>query len=422
MMYFWYTFLSKLFMPFAFKRLKKKSQITPAYAEHWDERKGIVPFELKPCIWIHAVSLGESIAAEPIIKKLIADYPNERILITNTTPTGREFIEKKFGDQVHNCYFPYDLPGYWERFFSKVSPKILLLIETELWPNLLKILHEKKIPSMLINARLSQRSKDKYGNFAKISKSMLNNLGLIVAQTEDDARRFAALGKDPKQIKVTGSMKFDLSIPEGLAEKSAEFKKTVLGERPIWIAASTHDGEEQYILNVHQQVLKTIPNALLMLVPRHPERFDSVKSLCEKEGLKVVTRSSGQNCSPETNVFLGDTMGEMMLFYGACDAAFVGGSLVATGGHNLLEPAALKKPGLTGPYVFNFQVITDGLVKAGGAVMVQEPAALTTEVLKLLQDADYRKQMGEAGYQVVEKNRGALERQYGLVKQELSKD
>lgn len=418
MNYFWYNLLFRLFLPFAFMRLKKRAKTTPAYGENWPERKGVVPFKCDDCIWIHAVSLGESIAAEPLITQILKDHPNTPILITNTTPSGREYIKNKFGEQVHQCYFPYDLPAFWNRFYEKVKPKLLLLIETELWPNCLKFTHEKKIPTLLVNARLSHRSMIRYSRFPKVAKDMLEHLDLIIAQNNDDAKRFVQLGMDSKKIKVTGSIKFDLKAPEGIEEKAA-LLKAQLGDRPIWIAASTHDGEEKYILDVHQHVLQSIPNALLILVPRHRERFKQVAELCKEDHFQIVTRSSGEPCTPQTQIFLGDTMGEMMLFYQCADLAFVGGSFVATGGHNLLEPAALKKPGLTGPYYFNFELITSGLIKAGGVKLTETPSDLTKAVVQLLQNPERRAKMGEAGHGVVLANRGTLGRQYALIEEYL---
>lgn len=415
MMYFLYTFISWLLLPFAFLRLKKKSKQTPAYAERWSERKGYVPFELSESIWLHSVSLGESIAAKSLIEKLLNDFPDTPLLITTTTPSGSEYITSTFGNRVHHTYFPYDLPSFWRRFILKTGPKVAIFMETELWPNLLKILHKKHIPSVLVNARMSERSKLKYVRFAKGTKRMLSHLSMVLAQTDADAKRFGELGKSTDTTHITGSLKFDLKLPQDLSEKTQALK-TQLGERPTWVAGSTHEGEEDKVLAAHKQVLKTIPNALLLLVPRHKERFDTVFQLCEQQGFKVTRRSDQQACSSDSSVFLGDSLGEMMLFYGCAQVAFVGGSLASTGGHNLLEPAALKKPGLTGPNFFNFQLITDNLIKANAVSLVMDENQLSSKVTQLLQDPERCEQMGSAGQHIVDSNRGALDKQYALIK------
>jgi len=434
MLYFLYTLLSYFILPFAFLRLLKKSRLTPAYRKRWSERLGITKFKTKNAIWIHAVSLGEAITAYPLIQKLLQDFPDQEFLITCMTPTGSQFIREKFGDYLKNkkikhSYLPYDLPIFIKKFLKNTQPKVLILIETELWPNLLKYTHENKTKIILANARLSERSYLKYEKFLRLSSEMLNYLDLIIAQTDQDARRFEALGVTKSKIKVTGSLKFDLNIPDNILDRSQELKNKIINsnQRPIWIAASTHEGEETYVLDIHRHLLKTNPATLLILVPRHPERFVKIKKLCEQENFSIQTRSETKN-NPENNlgnilestqIFLGDSMGELLIYYSLAQVAFVGGSLVPRGGHNLLEPAALKKPSITGPHVFNFQQITETLVQAGGALLISEIPLMTAALRDLFANPERAKQMGENAYQVVQKNKGTLDRQYALIQSEL---
>lgn len=421
MTYFFYTLLTYLALPWAFYRLHKKGSITPAYRERWAERCGKPGFKIKNSIWIHAVSMGESIAALPLIERLLKDFPNQTILVTSMTPTGSAYIAKHLGDRVKHCYLPYDTPVFIRKFLLATQPKILLLIETELWPNLLRELSLKKIPIVLVNARLSERSYLKYQRFKTLSQQMLSYLTMTLAQTQEEAERFIDLGQPKDHIHVTGSLKFDLTLPDNIEEKAAVFKSQIQ-DRPVWIAASTHEGEESYLLDVHQHFLNAFPKGLLILVPRHPERFSKVKTLCEQAGFNTQNRSLSNNIiSPSTQIFLVDTMGELLLFYSLADVAFVGGSLIPHGGHNLLEPAALKIPMLTGPHVFNFQKITEILVQAGAAIVTPNVTSLTQALRDLFKHPEKRKKMSAAAYQVIQENRGALDRQYDLILSVLSR-
>lgn len=419
-----YTLLSYLLLPWAFFRLYKKGRQVPAYRQRWSERVGKLDFDLKQVIWIHAVSLGESIAAMPLILKLLKDYPDKNFLMTHMTPSGSAYVQdrvKKMGElgkKVKACYLPYDLPIFIERFLKHVQPEILLLIETELWPNWLRILNQKNIPIVLVNARLSERSYERYAKFKKITATMMSNLTQVLAQTQEEADRFIGLGLARNKIQVTGSLKFDLSIPEDIEEKAAPWRKS-LKDRAVWIGASTHPGEESYLLDVHQHFLSTYPEGLLILAPRHPERLLELEKSCKEAELSYQIRSQSLEASgilPSTQVFIVDTMGELLLFFALSEVCFVGGSLVPHGGHNLLEPAALKKASLTGPHVFNFQKITETLVKEKASLMVKDSADLTDKLKYLFQHPEKRTRMGEAGYQVVMANRGALDRQHSWIK------
>ena len=366
-------------------------------------------------IWIHAVSLGETIAVASLVKKLQTDYPNNKIIITNTTPTGSERVKALFADSVFNVYAPYDSPGIVKRFLSKVKPKLLIIVETELWPNYLYYCRKQGIPTILFNGRLSDRSAKRYLKVKSLAQMMMNDITQIIAQTELDANNFKKMGALPSKIAVTGSVKFDLLIPDAVYMKGLELRTMLGTERPIWMAASTHEGEETQILEAHAQILKFVPRALLILVPRHPDRFSQVATLAKESGFKMVRRSLNELCEADTSVYLGDTMGEMLLLYATCDVAFVGGSFVSVGGHNMLEPAALKKPVLSGPCVVNFLVISDLLIQAGGMKLLDNPKALAEEVIHLFQNPEQAKLMGERAFELVKNNRGSLDKQFGII-------
>ncbi|MCW5589368.1 MAG: lipid IV(A) 3-deoxy-D-manno-octulosonic acid transferase [Legionellales bacterium] len=414
-----YSILLYLLTPFIVLRLIWRSRRAPDYRRRIHERFAHIESPTQQVIWVHAVSVGEVILAIPLIKKLKQAYPDFAIVITSTTPTGSQQIKKHFVNMktqdIFHIYAPYDLPHVVERFLKIIKPKMAIMMETELWPNIFYYCQRKKIPLFVANARLSQRSYQRYARFLYLVKPMLNNVTQIIAQTQDDADRYLRLGVDKNKITVSGSMKFDLQLPASLCE-SAEILRQQWGvDRPIWIAASTHDGEEEIILRAFALVKKALPTTLLVLVPRHPERFNKVAHLAEREGYEVVLRSSGERCNKNTAVFLGDTMGELMLFYAASDLAFVGGSFVEVGGHNLLEPAAIGIPMLTGPFMFNFTEITRLLVDVAAAKQVHSEIELANEVIYLLQNTEKRVQIGEKGKHVVEKNRGALDKHLAII-------
>lgn len=397
-------------------RLMWRSFSLPAYRKRLLERFGIFS---KPtfssCIWLHAVSVGETIAAVPLVKKLQAAYPDCAVVMTSTTPTGSERVRAAFGVSVFHVYAPYDNPGSVKRFLQKVTPKIAIFMETELWPNYLYFCRQQNVPTVLANARLSDRSANRYLNVKGMAKMMMGLLTKIIAQTEMDAKNFKKIGAVDAQLVVTGSVKFDVTISDDLLQKGLALRAALGADRPVWVAASTHDGEEARLLQVHQALLKTLPNALLVLVPRHPNRFAQVGALCKEAGFGLAVRSLEEVCQPDTQVYLGDTMGELLQFYAACDLAFVGGSFVSIGGHNLLEPAALKKPVLSGPCLTNFLVIGGMLQKAGGMKVVNHPSELVAVLLDLFHDSGKASIMGEQAFAVVQANRGALDRQFAFI-------
>lgn len=413
-MRFLYTLAFYLGLPFIFLRLYIRGRKSPDYRQAWAERLGYQSFSLDQSIWIHAVSFGESIAATPLIKHLQKAHPDMPIVVTTTTPTGRAHLRKAFGESIHLSYFPYDLPGILNRFLDKIKPKMLILIETELWPNLLHTCHNRKIKVVLANARLSERSAKQYARIKNCTAKMLQAISVIAAQNTEDGQRFINLGLPKDRLIITGSIKFDLSVSDEVKQK-AQALKSQWNNRPVWIAASTHQGEDEKILEAFRLVLAKVPNALLILVPRHPERFEAVKQLCETEGFKLVSRSSSLPCEADTQIYLGDTMGEMLVLLGASDLAFIAGSFNLVGGHNLLEPAAMAVPSIIGPHYFNFKEITTMLFKADATYIVQTPQELATRVIELFNRPELAKERGQNGLNVLEQNRGALAKLCGII-------
>lgn len=415
-MRFFYTLLFYLALPLLFLRLYWRSRRLPEYRLQWKQRLGYVNFRVNHAIWIHAVSLGETIAAIPLVKALQQTYPSVPIVMTNMTPTGAARVKAVFGETVHQSYVPYDLPRFLLRFVKRINPKVLVVMETELWPNLFAVCREQHVPIIVANARLSERSSKGYARIPSLNRAMFAAIHRLAAQSETDANRFAALGLPREKIVVSGNIKFDLVVPDDLTIKAEQLRHVLGKERSIWIAASTHAGEELLLLAVHRALLQHLPSLLLVLVPRHPDRFDDVASLLQKERLSYARRSLNQTVDATTQVYLGDTLGELMTMYAVADIAFVGGSLVKVGGHNMLEPAALHKPILTGPHLYHFVDISQQLFLAKGMQVVQHPEALQKALLALFNDEDARRRMGENAYNVVAQNRGALQCQLGLVK------
>ncbi|MQT32123.1 3-deoxy-D-manno-octulosonic acid transferase [Pseudomonas helleri] len=409
-----YTLLFHLGLPLVAIRLWLRARKAPAYAKRIGERFALNMPAMQPGgIWVHAVSVGESIAAAPMIRALLQRYPQLPITVTCMTPTGSERIQALFADEprIQHCYLPYDLPWAAARFLERVQPKLAVIMETELWPNHIHQCAKRGIPVALANARLSARSAKGYARFAKLTRPMLEEMSLIAAQTETEAERFRQLGARSECVQVTGSIKFDLTIdPQLLIKARALREQWQALERPVWIAASTHEGEDAIVLAAHRQLLASYPNALLILVPRHPERFNAVFALCQSEGFDTVRRSAATPVSAQTQVLLGDTMGELLFLYALADSAFVGGSLVANGGHNLLEPAALSKPVLSGPHLFNFLEIAALLRDAGALEEVDDAHALAVAVRRLFELPQDARHMGQAGLNVMLANQGALQR------------
>lgn len=410
-----YTLLLYLLLPLVFLRLLWRSIRVPDYRKRWLERLGI--FETPRDwggLWIHAVSVGEVQAVLPLIRQLLADRPGMPIVVTTTTPTGSARVREQLGEQVSHVYFPYDLPLALTGFLRRVRPRVLLMVETEIWPNLLHQCRQHGVYTLLANARLSAKSARRYARLGRFSRATFANIDCVAAQAEADAARFRELGVAADRLHVTGSIKFDMKIPASL-EEQVEVLRREWGGRPVWVAGSTHEGEDERVLFAHHQVLAQFPNALLILVPRHPERFERVAGLCRRERLAMARRSRPGEYGDTTQVYLGDTMGELPVLLGSADVAFIGGSLVPTGGHNMLEASAQGVAVCFGPHVFNFATISQMLIEQGAACRVENDAELAEQVIAWFADASARAEVGERGRRVVLDNRGALQRLVALI-------
>ncbi|TDN48512.1 3-deoxy-D-manno-octulosonic-acid transferase [Buttiauxella sp. JUb87] len=406
-----YTALFYLIQPFVWLRLLLRSRKAPAYRKRWAERYGYCRGKVVPDgILLHSVSVGETLAAIPLVRALRHRYPTIPITVTTMTPTGSERALSAFGQNVHHVYLPYDLPCAMKRFFNTVRPKLVIVMETELWPNMINELHQRKIPLVIANARLSARSAKGYKKLGNFTRRLMSKITLIAAQNEEDGGRFIELGLKRSQLTVTGSLKFDISVTPELAARAITLRRQWAPHRKVWIATSTHDGEESIILDAHRQLLAKFPDLLLILVPRHPERFKDARDMAQKAGFSYIMRSSGEKPSNSTQVVIGDTMGELMMLYGIADLAFVGGSLVERGGHNPLEPSAHAIPVLMGPHTFNFKDICAKLQSADGLITVTDAASLVNEITTLLTDEDYRLYYGRHAVEVLHQNQGALQR------------
>src|SRR5471030_330477 len=406
-----YNIIIYLIQPLIWIRLLLRSRKSPAYRKRWAERYGFCKGKVVPGgIMLHSVSVGETLAAIPLVRALRHRYPSLPITVTTMTPTGSERVQSAFGKGVHHVYLPYDLAGSVNRFLDEVNPKLVIIMETELWPNLISALHRRKIPLVIANARLSARSARGYQKLGKFIRTILQRITLIAAQNQEDGERFLSLGLKRNQLAVTGSLKFDISVTPELAAQAIALRSQWASRRQVWIATSTHDGEETQLLAAHKELLRTYPNLLLILVPRHPERFAVARELTQKAGMTFTQRSTGEVPSASTQVVIGDTMGELMLLYGIADLAFVGGSLVERGGHNPLEAAAHAIPVLMGPHTINFKDICAKLAQDDGLITVTDTASLVKEISTLLTDEDYRLYYGRHAVEVLQQNQGELQR------------
>ncbi|MBG6246214.1 3-deoxy-D-manno-octulosonic acid transferase [Candidatus Symbiopectobacterium sp. 'North America'] len=406
-----YTILLYLIQPLIWLRLWLRGRKAPAYRRRWSERYGFCAEKVKPNgIMLHSVSVGETLAAILLVRALRHRYPSLPITVTTMTPTGSERVRSAFGNDVYHVYLPYDLPCALKRFFDQVNPKLVIIMETELWPNLITELHCRNIPLVIANARLSERSAAGYKKICSLTRSILRRTTLIAVQNQEDGERFIDLGLQCSHLAVTGSLKFDISVTPELAARAVALRRQWASRRPVWIATSTHEGEDAIILAAHRELLNRFPDLLLILVPRHPERFPTTQSLTQSLGFSYTLRSSGEVPETDTQVVIGDTMGELMMLYGIADIAFVGGSLVERGGHNPLEPAAHAIPVLMGPHTFNFKDICLKLSEAGGLITVKDADSIVKEVNSLLTDEDYRLYYGRHAVEVLHQNQGALQR------------
>ena len=410
-----YTALFCLLLPFYFFRLCLKGLSNKEYFFRWSERLGFSsdgPSKDKSLIWIHAVSVGEVNASMPLLRSLINDYPSSEILVTTTTPTGSNLLIERLGNKIKHQYLPVDIPFFLNYFLDKWNPRILILLETEIWPNLINTCKRRAIYTALVNARLSEKSKDNYLKYNSLMKPAIEKIDLILAQFESDKRRFLEIA-DRKDINTCGNLKFDQDIPSELEDISKTIKQdwSIDGEfRPILIAASTHETEEEEVLKAFKKILISIPNALLILVPRHLERFERVKKIIQASGLALVSRSKKEDVKNNTQVLLGDTIGELNFLYSLSDVAFVGGSLIDHGGQNLLEPAAQGLALISGPSLRNFSDISDQLIKKEGLTIIRNAAELSEKFIELVENQDELKKRGESAFEVFMTNRGALKK------------
>ena len=386
-----------------------------SYFDRLGQRFGFGFPRMDGCIWIHAVSVGEVQASLPLIRVLRERFPNRKLLVTTVTPTGAARVNAAFGDSVEHCYIPFEFPVAINNFFNAVQPNAALIMETEIWPNLYRACGVRSIPLILVSARISPRSISGYRRLLPLIRETLSHGIIIAAQSQSDADRFLSLGASAERTKVTGNIKFDVELPDDITAEGKAFRERYIGTRPVWVAASTHDGEEEQVLAAHRTLLRRVPDLLLILVPRHPERFGEVRERVQKSGFDVVSRTERRPCEKSTSVLLGDTMGEVPLFYAASDIAFVGGSLVPVGGHNLLEPAAQALPVITGPHLFNAQDIADMFVDMNACQVVSDAGELADAVAELLANPDKAAHMGANSRTLLERNKGALERLLVLV-------
>lgn len=407
-----YTLIYYLITPFVLIRLLWRSRHMPDYRKRWNERFGyITPILHKKTIWVHAVSVGETLAAIPLVKQLIKHYsPEFHIIVTTTTPTGSALVTKNLHNLVTHVYAPFDTPTAVSRFLRRAQVKLCIIMETEIWPNLLMLCKKQHIPIILANARLSEQSSLRYQLISKSTKRMLSAYHTIATQGVLDGERYLRLGLDPKKLVVAGNIKFDIDIPQETIDSGKAIRKQIGADRRVLIAASTHDREEAIILQAFQKIRAEIPNLFLILVPRHPDRSSKITELCRQTSFILSTRSHNDSINHTTDILLVDTIGELLLFYAASDIAFVGGSLAPVGGHNLIEPAALGLPVLTGPYLHNFTEISKLLQNAGAAQIVSDSNAIGDAVIALCSAKELRAKIGKCAQETIESNRGALQK------------
>jgi 3-deoxy-D-manno-octulosonic-acid transferase len=419
-MRFLYSLAWWLALPLVLTRLWLRGRKEPGYRDHLAERLGFyksIPFDrsTQKTIWVHAVSVGETRAAEPLIEALLAAYPDHLILLTHMTPTGRATGRSLFGkyaSRVLQCYLPYDTGWMVGRFIQYFGPRLCVLMETEVWPNAIAQCVKHRVPIALVNARLSERSLKKAHRLSSLMTEAGQGLTCVAAQTEADAARLRQLGA--RNVQVTGSIKFDVTPPGEVLHKGVALRAQI-GNRPVLLCASTREGEETLILDALEKFKST--DALIIIVPRHPQRFDEVARMIAVRGMTMVRRSamSGHPVSPDVRVVLGDSMGEMFAYYAACDIAFIGGSLLPLGGQNLIEACALGKPVLIGPHTFNFAAVSTDAIAAGAALCVPDAAAMISESVHLLKADSERNAMGTKAKVFAEQHRGATARTMALL-------
>ncbi len=412
-----YSLLLPFLVPLVILHLLLRGLKNPDYFRRWGERFGfsdITPDA--PVIWIHAVSVGEARASVPLINTLFERFPDTQVLVTTMTPTGSAEVVRQLGDRVLHCYVPYDLSGAVKRFLNQVRPCLAIIMETELWPNLYHGCNNRGIPVVVANARMSESSMRGYLKFETLTRTTLNQVSLIATQSRADARRLRRMGASNEKIFITGSIKFEIKLPASLREAAESLRRDFGSMRPVWIAASTHDDEEKKVLVAYRELKRSYPDLLLLIVPRHPERFVAVAKIGRRDGFNTVLRSELRGpVADDIEVIVADSMGELLKLYAAADVAFVGGSLVPVGGHNVLEACAVGLPVIFGPHMFNFDEISQLTLTKQAGKQVGSETELAAAVATYLEDANLRFEAGEKGKKLVQQNRGALERTSALI-------
>lgn len=413
-----YSLLFYAVLPSVLLRLLWKSRRQPGYRQRWQERLGFYSTDpVRDTVWFHAVSVGECEAAFPLIKALLNQNLSLTLLVTCTTPTGSARIRQALGHKVRHVYLPYDVPSAVRRFLDHWQPRLGVIMETEIWPNLFAACRSRRIPLAIVNGRLSDKSVKGYTRLGHLVQDSLTAVHVIAAQTSLDADRYQAIGAVPERVKVLGNVKFDIDFDPAMRERSTRLRRELFQQRPVWIAGSTHPGEEEILLDALALVRDTLPAIVLIIAPRHPERAAQLRALCESRGLLVSNRSEGRPCPAATPVFLIDGMGELRTFYGAADVAFIGGSLVPHGGQNVLEAAVTGLPVLFGPYTANFREITRQLLSADGAIRVTDRDSLARSLLELFRNPALAQEKGQKGRAFVAANRGAVGRVTAMILQ-----
>lgn len=415
-----YSLAMSLLVPLTLVHLFWRGRGQRAYWRRWDERFALYREPgLHESLWLHAVSVGEVNAAAPLLDRLRQRYPELPVLVTTTTPTGSERARAIWKDGIRHVYLPYDTPGAVRHFLDQFRPRIAIVMETEIWPCLFVEIGRRGIPLLIVNARLSERSLTGYAPIRRMLRIALRAVRDVLAQTPADLARYRQLGLEEERGRVLGNLKYDIALPEDLVARMRA-ERAAWGDRPVWIAASTHPEEEEAVLAAHRQVLARFPQALLLWAPRHPERFSAAIEQAGATGLQVAHRREHRWPTASTQCFVIDTLGELVGFYACADVAFVGGSLQAIGGHNVLEPAALGVPALVGPHTFNFEDVTQLLLDAGGLRRIADADSLAREVIDLFADEKRRRDGGEAARARVLRERGALDRTLQVIGQRMT--
>ncbi len=416
-----YTLVLYLLTPLILYRLAFRGLRARGYFSRWFERFGFFPDPgIRSSIWVHAVSVGEVNAAAPLIDALRTQYPDHHFVITTVTPTGSDRVRQLWGEEVFHVYLPYDLPGAVRRFLGRVRPHVAVIMETEIWPNLFRQCDRAGVPLLIANARLSRKSLDGYGPVRPLVRVAVRSTTFIAAQSQRDAQRFLELGARPERVRVVGNLKYDMHVPDFLAAQARDWRSRWGAQRPVWIAASTHEGEELAVIETHSRLLRRFPDALLIVAPRHPERFKPMVQLCRSYGFLTACRSEDELATPDTQCFVLDTLGELVPFCATADVAFVAGSLDPIGGHNVLEPAALGVPVLVGPNTFNFAEVTELLIEHAACERIDGVETLSAALQRLLSQPELRQRMGDAAIAVVEAERGAVTKTLEIVRRTLA--